>query len=485
MSDLIENTLKIITKRQYNAKNNISNCIPCPLPKLSKEWSGLERRKYIIVAGSDKSSKTQFSSFLFIYNSLHYAMKHPNTKVDILYFNLEEDREDILNRYILYLLKTKYNILSNSDELLSTISALPDNIYNIIQSKDFHIYLEYFKDHVSFSSVNTVPEMIKTIKEWNDKYGTYDEHNRFKLKNANHYRIVLTDHIGLIDPLRGESLYNTLRFYSHKCIQLRDAYDLTICSIQQCSSNTEGLEAIKMSRLMPTKHTLSDYRSSINDVNTMFGIFNPSKVDINEFKGYVIYDSINKESKLGDNARFINIMANRGGRLGAVIGLYTDGSNAYFEELPHYREENKLNIIYERIRNNNKDSKETNTLFTPMNSNNNGMPSKKTTIKAFMAKILNISKLKKKYNINWDVHSLPDELDVDGMRFIPMVNQTGDTCSKCWFQKDCAKSNIPCTPIVYWVLKNPDNDNSSSINNENVEENGNEIKASRNGKIGF
>lgn len=265
MNNLIDRTLQIITKRQYNAKNNISNCIPCPLPRMAKEWPGLERRKYIIVAGSDKSSKTQFSSFLFIYNSLHYALKHPNTKVDILYFNLEEDKEDILNRYILYLLKIKHNILSSSDELLSTTTALPDNIYNIIQTKYFRAYLEYFEDHVTFSSINTVPEMIKTIQRWNNQFGTYDENNRFVLNYANHYRIVLTDHIGLVEPMRGESLYNTLRTYSHSCIQLRDAYDLTMCSIQQCSSNTEGLEAIKMARLMPSKYTLSDYRSSIND----------------------------------------------------------------------------------------------------------------------------------------------------------------------------------------------------------------------------
>lgn len=490
MSNLIDKTLSIISKRQYNAKNNISNCIPCPLPRLSKEWAGLERRKYIVVAGSDKSSKTQFSSFLFVYNSLHYAMEHPEVKVDVLYYNLEEDREDIMNRYILYLLKIRHNIISNSDELLSTGTILPDNIYNILFSDDFKKYLNYFNEHVTFSNTNTVPEMIKEIKDWNGKFGTYDNDGIFKINYQNHYRIVLVDHIGLIDSMQNSTLFTTLKTFSHKCIQLRDAYNLTICNIQQCSANSEGLEAIKMSRLLPSKYVLSDYKGTINDASLMIGIFNPAKVNVNIFNGYIIYDELTKEDVLGDNARFINIMANRGGKLGAVLPLYTDGSNAYFEEIPSLRERKKLEEYYEKVKEARKQDKEPEivTEDKPLEPNlnfNNAMPDKKPRIiKTFFAKILSISKSKKKYDVKWDVNSLPDKLNVDGCNLIPMVSPDGNTCEQCWFYNNCCKSNIPCTPLVFWTPENLAEDSSvtTKVKKNNKDKN---IKNETNKKIGF
>lgn len=215
----------------------------------------------------------------------------------------------------------------------------------------------------------------------------------------------------------------------------------------------------------------------------MFGIFNPSKVEISNFKGYQIYDDISKESKLGDSARFLNIMANRGGRLGACIGLYTDGSNAYFEELPHYRDEKNLNLLYEKIRKNNNKEEENMNLFADKNNTliSPGMPNKKTIIKAFMAKVLSITKQKKKYDITWGTHSLPDELDVDGYRLVPMVNLNGETCSRCWFSKVCPNSNIPCTPIVYWTPKTDENGETV----DSIESDNKELNKTKNAAIGF
>lgn len=466
MSNLVKKTLDNIKQRRYNALHNISNCIPCPLPRLAKEWAGLERRKYIIVAGSDKSSKTQFSSFLFVYNSLHYAMKHSNTKVDVLYFNLEEDKEDVLNRYILYLLKIKHGVLSNNDELLSTGTILPETICNTIESSPFNEYLEYFDQHVTFSNINTVPEMLNKMIEWNNQFGTYDENDKFKLNFDNHYRIILTDHIGLIDAMQGETLFNTLKTFSHKCIHMRDAYNLTICNIQQCSANSEGLEAIKMSRLLPSKYTLAEYRNSIADVNTMFGIFNPSKVNLDTFNGYLIYDNINKEDVLGDNARFVNIMANRGGRLGAILSLYTDGSNAYFEELPSLREKKKLEEFYEKLRNKRnlemmKTEEKEQSLITSQNSN---QPIK--VIKSFFANIVSVKKAKKKYELYWDLESLPDKLHIGYNYLIPILSDKENVCDKCWFHNECNRSDIPCAPRVYWTLEEPQPQNNTQETNK-------------------
>lgn len=480
---IINKALSTIIQRQKNAKQGKTNCIPCPFTRFSKDWAGIEKRKYIIIAGSDKSGKTQLASYLMLYVPLEFVETHPNVKVDILYFNMEESKEECVYRYISYLLRKEYDIVISKNTLLSTDIILPDFVLEKIQNQKIQSKLSEFEKSVTFSSKTTSTNIVNTIIQWNNQFGSTDEMGKFHTDHDDHYRIVFVDHIGLIDPEGRESLYETLRSYSKKCIWLRDTYDLTICNIQQCSAESEGLEAIKMDRLLPGKHSLADYKGTIRDCQLLLGVFNPSKVgNINNIKGYPIFDDISKKEILGDGVRIINIAANRDGPTGGVLGLYTDGSNSYFEEMPR-PDSVDIQQYYNNIKKRrNALAKQKDFSMLNLRSINcirlfKTKRKKSLNLKIFCNKILHISKKRKKFIPAWDYKSLPDELNLDGYSLIPMVCTDDDPCRRCFFQDNC--DSIPCSPIVYWTPK------GESKQQESVKQTESTSKKDENKTIGF
>lgn len=76
--------------------------------------------------------------------------------------------------------------------------------------------------------------------------------------------------------------------------------------------------------------------------NTVLGLFSPYKFELRNYKGYDI-------TQLKDNCRFLEVLVNRGGIMGGIIGLYFNGESCYFEELPQPTEYARLNEVYARI----------------------------------------------------------------------------------------------------------------------------------------
>jgi hypothetical protein len=73
------------------------------------------------------------------------------------------------------------------------------------------------------------------------------------------------------------------------------------------------------------------------------GLFSPFKYELKEYMGYDI-------TKLRDNIRFLEVLINRNGSMGGIIGLYFDGAVNYFKELPKPDEVTKLTKIYDYLR---------------------------------------------------------------------------------------------------------------------------------------
>lgn len=85
---------------------------------------------------------------------------------------------------------------------------------------------------------------------------------------------------------------------------------------------------------------------SFNDnkmCNVLLGLFNPFKYELPEYMGYDI-------TKLRSNARFLEVILNRGGICGGLIGLYFDGETCTFAELPRPTETQQLLKVYAFIK---------------------------------------------------------------------------------------------------------------------------------------
>lgn len=62
-------------------------------------------------------------------------------------------------------------------------------------------------------------------------------------------------------------------------------------------------------------------------VNTLLGVFSPFKFELPEYLGYNVIE-------LRDNLRILEVILNRGGSAGGIVGLFFDGAVCEFQELP-------------------------------------------------------------------------------------------------------------------------------------------------------
>ena len=154
---LYNRVIQKLKKRQQIVLNGGINCIPSPFTRYRNTFIGVEQGKYIAVTAATKGYKSQFSSFLFIYNSILYAYYNPGKIiVNILYYPLEETAETVIERFMCYLLYTLSNkaVRINPQDLRSTNenNPLPEEVIVLLESDDYKKVLEYFLNCIHFQT---------------------------------------------------------------------------------------------------------------------------------------------------------------------------------------------------------------------------------------------------------------------------------------------------------------------------------------------
>ena len=358
---LKERVLTNLRKRKEKIINGGINSIPSPFVRFSDDFIGIEQSSYYVVTSSTKGSKTQFSSFVFVFNTLLYAYHNPEkVRVKIFYYPLEETPEDIMTRfmsYLLYILSGK-QIRVSPTELKSTKNSNPidDSILDLLNTEEYSKIIQFFEDNVIFSSSTNPTGVYTECRRYAEEHGTVYKRKQ-KIKNdlgetveievfdhyeqsdPDEYRIIFYDHISLISTERGLTLKQSIDKLSEYFVLLRNRYKFSPVVIQQQSFAGEGLDAFKENKLRPTIANLSDSKYCSRDANVVLGLFSPFKHELPEYQKYDI-------TKLKDNVRFLEVLVNRGGSPGGLVALYFDGAVNYFQELPRPENREELNRIY-------------------------------------------------------------------------------------------------------------------------------------------
>ena len=358
---LKERVLTNLRKRKEKIINGGINSIPSPFVRFSDDFIGIEQSSYYVVTSSTKGSKTQFSSFVFVFNTLLYAYHNPEkVRVKIFYYPLEETPEDIMTRfmsYLLYILSGK-KIRVSPTELKSTKNSNPidDSILDLLNTEEYSKIIQFFEDNVIFSSSTNPTGVYTECRRYAEEHGTVYKRKQ-KIKNdlgetveieafdhyeqsdPDEYRIIFYDHISLTSTERGLTLKQSIDKLSEYFVLLRNRYKFSPVVIQQQSFAGEGLDAFKENKLRPTIANLSDSKYCSRDANVVLGLFSPFKHELPEYQKYDI-------TKLRDNVRFLEVLVNRGGSPGGLVALYFDGAVNYFQELPRPENREELNRIY-------------------------------------------------------------------------------------------------------------------------------------------
>ena len=362
-SNLINRVLKCLEERRKKVINGGINSIPSSFIRFREDFLGVEQGKYYDITGSTKSAKTQLASFLFIYNTLLYAYYNPNkVRVKIFYYPLEETPEDIMLRFMSYLLYilSGYKIRISPTDLKSTKEGkiLDETIIELLKKDEYLDILKFFEDNVIFSTSTNPTGVYNECKKYAENNGivhtkkqtikgelgeisTIDAFDWYEPNDPDEYKIIFYDHVSLINTERGMTLKQSIDKLSEYCVILRNRYNFSPVIVQQQAFENEGIENIKLNRVRPTVAGAADSKYTMRDCNVALGIFSPFKYELKEYFGYDI-------SKLRDNCRFLEVLINRGGSPGGIIALYFDGAVNYFSELPR-ADDPKIQSVYKSL----------------------------------------------------------------------------------------------------------------------------------------
>lgn len=349
MESLYDRVFDNIIERKKRIDEGKINSIASPFKRFRSEFLGIEQKKMYLVSSYTKSSKTQFSLFTFVFTPLLYAYEHrEQIRVKFLFFPLEETKEDIMERFIVFLLYKLSNgkIQISRTQLNSTEAddKIGDEVLEMMQTLEFKSYVEFFEQCSIFSDTTNPTGIYMECKSYAEEHGEVhtkmkeykDEFNQmqqvksfdwYESADKDEYRIIFIDHLALLSTERNMNLKQTMDKMGEYCVILRNRYGFSPVIIQQQSSEGESLDAIKMNKLRPTVANLGDSKYSGRNTDVFLGLFAPIRFDLREYFGYDI-------TKMKDNIRFLEVVLNRGGQMGGLTALYFDGKINDFKELP-------------------------------------------------------------------------------------------------------------------------------------------------------
>ena len=357
---LIQDTLDYLYKRRENLEKGKVNCILSPFVRFRQDFVGIEQETYYCVTGNQKTAKSQFTSYMFLYTPILYAFDHPDqVRVKIFYAPLEESKQKVTMRFMRYLLyiKSGFQTRVSHHELTSTIEGHPvdeEILKELSEDPKYRQILDFFEEKIEFVDAKNPTGIYKQIVKYatdhgerikqpvtiTDEFGeqkTVEKIIGYKPIDPDEYVIIITDHVGLLQEESGKDKRQTIKKYSEYMMELRDYYRYIPVIVQQQSSEVQSMDAFKMNRISPTPGALADCKDTRYDVNVMLGLTNPHAAQVNMYKGYDI-------TKLRDNQRFLEVMLSRDGTANATKALYFDGAVSYFRELPGPK-----NPIYEEF----------------------------------------------------------------------------------------------------------------------------------------
>ena len=378
------NIISGLEEKRNNRIEGKYNCIPFSdnFPRLSKFLPGIIKGVQYIVTANSGVGKTQLAKYLFVKTPYDFIKNHPESKLKlkILYFALEESKQEFINTMIVVYLAEKHGIFIDVLELESMYdSPLDSSILEKIKEGK-----EYFED--LFNSVDVIDSVsnpygiykycreysnnngshywtqLSNVDDKDRKFITHEEYEKltdltkrnwkyshYVPNDENEYVIVLTDHISLLQPENNTTLHQTMGNWSANYCrkQLTKHWNYVVVNIQQQAAANEDVEHYKANKLEPSLSSLGDNKLTARDSLVVIGLFAPDRYEVKKYLGYDI-------EKMKDNFRSLIILKNRIGKPNLKLGLYFDGAINKFKELPEPHDTERLKRVYQTIENRNK-----------------------------------------------------------------------------------------------------------------------------------
>lgn len=344
---IFERVIKELKKNKQARLEGKVNAIPwLSLPKLSTVLPGVQQKRYVICTANSKVGKTKMTDFLYVYEPFDFiSTQESNIKLKIFYFSLEMSKEDKIKEAVSYKLFKETGKVISSEKLGSVFKdyILEDEIEKVINTYDD--YFQKFESTVTYiDDIRNPFGIYKYVRDYAIKNGTiiYKTVNiegidqqledYYVPNNPDEYVIIVIDHLSLLQPEKGGSLWDAMmKFSSDYCIRMRNRFGYTPVIVQQQSAesdkqifNFRGDSVVE--KLRPSTDGMADCKLTVRDADLVLGLFAPNRYGI---KTYGAHDL----TKLKDNYRELSILLNRRGAGSQCVDLYFNGAVNYFKEL--------------------------------------------------------------------------------------------------------------------------------------------------------
>lgn len=364
MSELRESLFETFRKRRQNILNGNVNSIPSPFVRFSDDFIGIEQATYYLITSFTKGGKSQFTSYLLYRALLFCHDTKADIRIKILYFNLEETKDKVLTRFTSWLLyeRSGHKYRCSPRDLMSSKNTKPisQEVLDFLDRPDMIELIDYFTDHIIFSEEKNPTGIYKFCKHYAEENGTvYNKPCKFKNSfgvtqtgeafdhyipnDPNEYVLPVIDTINIVDTERGFTKKQSIdKLSEYLAIYLRNRYGMSPIVIQQQNTDNESVESVKFNRTRPTIAGLGDSKYTGHDANIVIGLYSPFKFGIKEYAGYDV-------SKLKDHLRFAEVLVNRDGEMGGMVGLFFDGAICDWNELPRADDVNGISSVYKYL----------------------------------------------------------------------------------------------------------------------------------------
>lgn len=353
----------LLNKRQ-RALSGLYNCIPFPFPRFKVFLPGTQMGKYIICTANQKVGKTKFCDFVYVYETLFFIIEHPEVRVKILYFCLEESPRKKYTEFLCHLLYRLDRIEISPTELESTDKdhPVPQEILDKLDSERYQRYIKKFEEMVEYIDSEKNPTGInKKCRDYALSHGhlnfkevdvrepdgttskrkIVDIVNPYTADDSEEYRIAILDNTSNLSTESGMKKMETVEKMSKYFITLRDQLNFTIVCIQHQAQAQEGIENFKLNRIKPSSDGLADCKTTTRDANMVIGLYSPFKYGLTEYEKYDI-------TKFRNHIRFMEVIEDRDyGANGNICPLYFDGAVSFFKELPKPDDYAGMQRVYE------------------------------------------------------------------------------------------------------------------------------------------
>lgn len=372
---LFDSKISQIFKNRNDRQNGKFTYIPFKdfFPGLSQDLPGLipgTMYKLLSYTSIGKSTFTRFVNILLPYE----IYKKYNLKFKVIYFALEESKEDFVDNLILYMLYKKHNLIINKYQLNSYSNELIDD-YTLEKIKDVKNEVEEILQFVDIVDSITHPTGLysycktesyklgnhymihKSTKEVIN-YLKYDimtpteksfyNYHEYKLNDPDLKVIVVCDQINNITPEKKEGIMlnqidSIKRWSMDYCrLTMTKHWKWIVWNVQQLAFAGEGLESKKHNDLKPSLEKAGTSKEVLRDDMVIITLFSPWRYKLaKDDTSYGTYDV----SSFKNYYRNVSILKNRHGAVGVEFPLYFKPEIGTFIELPKLDDPSLQNYI--------------------------------------------------------------------------------------------------------------------------------------------